>query len=181
MLRFFAVASVVLTLASGIGLLWLIWRGAEPGGIDDAWTVLFGPPDLGPVDFATLERRRSPNDALVCRGEECPKAKADRAAKVYPVPGERLRAIVREVALAQPGVEPVFSERWADHDRYVARTRIMRYPDTIDVAVFGLTDATSTLALYSRSQIGRSDLGANRARLDAWLAAIDAGVARPQP
>lgn len=179
--RVFAIAALMIALGSGVGLLWLIWRGAEPGGIDDAWGLVFGPPDLGPVDFATLKRRASPNDALVCRREECPSAATDREAPVYPVSGERLRAIVREVALAQPGVEPVFSERWADQDRYVARTRIMRFPDTIDAAIYDLGNGRSTLALYSRSQIGYSDMGTNRRRLDTWLSAIDAAVRRAQP
>jgi uncharacterized protein (DUF1499 family) len=34
----------------------------------------------------------------------------------------------------------------------------------------------STLAIYSRSLIGRSDLGVNRARVTRWLAALEASL-----
>jgi uncharacterized protein (DUF1499 family) len=49
---------------------------------------------------------------------------------------------------------------------------MMRFPDTIDVLIIGCGEGRSTLALYSRSQIGRSDLGINRARLERWLRRI---------
>ena len=36
--------------------------------------------DLDPIDFNALERRSSPNDALVCPVGVCPKARADAVA-----------------------------------------------------------------------------------------------------
>ena len=45
----------------------------------------------------------------------------------------------------------------------------MRYPDTVDVLVLPAEGGRSTVAIYSRSQIGRSDLGANLARIRRWL------------
>ena len=48
----------------------------------------------------------------------------------------------------------------------------MRFPDTIDAEVLPVGDNQSTLALYSRSLIGRKDFGVNRARLTRWLAAL---------
>jgi uncharacterized protein (DUF1499 family) len=38
----------------------------------------------------------------------------------------------------------------------------------------------STLALYSRSQIGRSDFGVNRRRIERWVERIGALAAREQ-
>ena len=55
--------------------------------------------------------------------------------------------------------------------RFVQYTRLMRYPDTIDVEVIPAGE-NSTLALYSRSLVGRKDFGVNRARLKRWLAAL---------
>ncbi len=156
-----------LVLVAGFGVL--LWRGAEPGGIDDAWALVAGKPDLGPVDFATLERRSSPNDALACPPGLCAKAKPDIESPVFPVAGERLRAIVAEVAKGEPGTEIVFEDRWEEHDRYIVRSRLMRFPDTVDAHVIGAGEGRSTLALYSRSQIGYSDLGVNRARIERWL------------
>lgn len=143
------------------------------------WTALFGPADLGPVEFATLRRRRSPTDALFCPPDACPLATPDGVPPVFPVAGERLRAIVAEAALADPDTEIVFEERWAEHDRYVARSRLLRFPDTIDALIVGRGEGRSTIALYSRSRIGLYDLGVNRARLRRWLDRIGQMAERP--
>ena len=49
----------------------------------------------------------------------------------------------------------------------------MRFPDTIDIEVFPAGQRQSTLAIYSRSLLGRKDFGVNRARIARWLAALD--------
>jgi uncharacterized protein (DUF1499 family) len=45
----------------------------------------------------------------------------------------------------------------------------MRFPDTIVVRYLRLGENRSTLAIYSRSQLGRYDLGVNLARIERWL------------
>jgi uncharacterized protein (DUF1499 family) len=170
------VAGAGALLALGFG--GLVWRGSEPGGIEDAWTLIFGPPDLGYVDFQTLERRAAPNDALACPPDLCAHARPDIVPPIYPVSGERLRRIAAEAALTDPDTQPVFAARWEDHDRYLARSRTLRFPDTIDVLVIVRSENRATLALYSRSQIGYRDFGVNRARIERWLARIGAAVAR---
>ena len=74
---------------------------------------------------------------------------------------------MREVASRQPQTQIVYSARWDEEDRYVVRSKRMRFPDTVNVRIFGAGDQGSTLALYSRSQIGYSDMGANEQRLRA--------------
>lgn len=165
------------TLVAGAGFAALLLRGAAPGGIDDVYTRLFGPPDLGPVDFPTLRRRSSPNDSLACPPDVCT-APADMTVPDFPLDGERLRALVLAIA-AEDGAEHVFASSTQPQDRYVARTRVMRFPDTIDVLIVERDAGRATLALYSRSQIGRSDLGANRARLGRWIARLAARTAQP--
>ncbi len=155
-------------LVIGFGLL--VARGEEPGGIEEAW-MLLGPPDLGPVDVATLDR--SPADALACPPDHC-RAGADFVVPVLPVPGERLRAIVAAVATGEPRTELVFQDRWAEEDRYVARSALLRLPDTVVVAIIGAGEGRATLALYGRPQVAAMDLGGNRARLARWLARIEA-------
>ena len=44
-------------------------------------------------------------------------------------------------------------------DRYVQRSRLMRFPDTIVVRFFDRPGGRSTIALYSRSQLGEGDMG----------------------
>ncbi|WP_375456012.1 hypothetical protein [uncultured Methylobacterium sp.] len=166
-LRWLLVGGLVL-LGGWFGVL--VARGEEPGGIEEAW-MLLGPPDLGPVDVATLARTRG--DALACPPDHC-RVRADIVAPTLPVSGERLRAIVAAVAAGEPRTERVFEDRWAEEDRYVARSKVLRLPDTIAVAIVGAGQGRATLALYARPQFALTDLGGNRARLVRWLARIEA-------
>jgi uncharacterized protein (DUF1499 family) len=146
----------------------------KPFGIERVWAMAFGSPDLGAVDFHRLIRRTTPNDALVCAPGLCGQAKPDLTAPVFPMTAHDLRQRIRAVALAEPGGIQVAEAASGMGDRYVVRTPLMRYPDTVDVLVLPQPDGKSTVMMYSRSQIGRSDLGANLARLRRWLAAIEA-------
>jgi uncharacterized protein (DUF1499 family) len=168
-----AVAIGLLSVGLGYGL----WRGWETG-LERTWQSLFGSPDLGPVDFATLKRRATPNDALICPREVCPQARPDSESPVFPFSGARLRSLVTEAALSEPGTTLV--EKGPEQDRYLVRTRLMRFPDTVVVQVFDRGQEGSTLALYSRSQIGRSDFGVNRRRIERWIALAGALAARQQ-
>lgn len=130
--------------------------------------------DIGPVNFATLTRHDTPNDALVCPAARCPNAKPDEEPKTYPMTPAELLARLKAVVLAEPDTKELSCAPNCDHtDRFVQYTRLMRYPDTIDIEVFSVPDNRSTLAIYSRSLVGRSDLGVNHARVMRWLAALD--------
>jgi uncharacterized protein (DUF1499 family) len=169
-----AIGIVLALAAAAVVLTW------KAGGFERAYAAVFGPPDLGPVDFARIERRRTPNDALACPEGLCGAAAADVPAPVYSVPPERLRAIVAEVASEEPGTEAVVSDDGLQ-DRYVVRTRLMRFPDTVNVWIVDRGEGRSTLALYSRSQIGVSDFGVNRARVESWLRRIGQIAATAPP
>jgi uncharacterized protein (DUF1499 family) len=143
--------------------------------LDDFYAQLFGPPILERVGFATLTRRSSPNDALVCPPDLCVKARIDIVPPVYAVSAQRLRAIVAEVAEGEPRTLPSWRNDHSDdgdQDQYGARSRLLRFPDTIDVKLIPRGEDSATLALYSRSQIGYWDFGVNRARLERWLKRI---------
>ena len=94
-------------------------------------------------------------------------------AKVYPLAPADLLARVKRVALAEPDTKELPGapdrERGA---RFVQYTRLMRYPDTTDVDIIPAGEGRATLALYSRSLVGRKDFGVNCARLTRWLAAV---------
>ncbi len=72
-LKTIAAAVLIAGIAAAAVLL------SEPRRI---WT-LFGPADLGDIDFATLVRRSSPNDALACSPGLCG-ATADMAGATVP-------------------------------------------------------------------------------------------------
>jgi uncharacterized protein (DUF1499 family) len=97
-------------------------------------------------------------------------ARAEIAATVFAVDARALRdtmarALAEERDLARVAVNPV-----AGTERHVQRTPRLGFPDAIDVLYVDLPGGRSTRALYSRSQIGYRDLGANRARIERWLA-----------
>jgi uncharacterized protein (DUF1499 family) len=130
--------------------------------------------DMGPVDFATLRRRSTPNDALVCPPGHCPFAKPDHEAKIYDATPAELSARLTRVALSEPDTSALSSDpRHIRLLRFVQYSRVMRFPDTIDVEVLPSGQGRSTLAIYSRSLVGYGDFGVNRARIERWLAALD--------
>jgi len=136
--------------------------------------LLGGPLDVGPVDFAGLRRHATGNDALICPPGLCAEAEPDGDAKVYDINLDQLLDRLRTIALAEPGTELLeCGVGCARVARFVQRTRIMRFPDTIDVAVYAAGQNKSTLAIYSRSLVGRRDFGVNRARVARWLAELD--------
>ncbi|MFO1147897.1 MAG: DUF1499 domain-containing protein [Alsobacter sp.] len=139
----------------------------RPGGIGRFWG-LFGAADQGPVDFATLVRRRTPNDALVCPSWLC-QATPDIAAPLYALPAEDLRKRVITIVLADSDAVQVAEGGVSRSDRFVVRTPLLRFPDTVDLMVVPLGPDRSTLALYSRSLVGMGDMGTNLARLRRWL------------
>ena len=58
---------------------------------------------------------------------------------------------------------------------YVTRTKIMSFRDYTTVTLMQSPDGTaSTLQVYGRLRFGKADLGVNRARIEGWLAALDA-------
>jgi uncharacterized protein (DUF1499 family) len=136
-------------------------------GPERIW-ALFGPADLGPVNFEVLKRRTSPNDSLACPQNICT-AKSDVLPPVFAVSAPELQKAFAKVIASEPSVEQVTSDDGGFTQRYVQRTKIMRFPDTIVVRFIDLGDGRSTIALYSRSQLGESDFGVNRARIERWL------------
>ncbi len=125
-----------------------------------------------PASLRGIVRPRSPNHALAAPAGFDPQP--DIVTPPYRVPAAALLAAVEAVALAQPRVFAGPGRADAPWRRdYVARSRLLNFPDLVAVEVLP-GDGASGLVLWSRSVYGRSDLGVNRARLAAWLAALDA-------
>jgi uncharacterized protein (DUF1499 family) len=128
------------------------------------------------VDFKTLELTRKPNQFLVAPDGYCQKAKPHLESKVYEVPVETLHAAFRAVAERQPRTEVI--EKRDDGARLVQKSKLIGFPDYIDVQFLSMAATQSTLLIYSRSKYGRSDLGVNKKRIVAWLAELDAELAK---
>lgn len=128
----------------------------------------FGSADLGDIDFRIVQRRTSPNDALVCKADFC-SATADFAAPDFELGADSLFTLFRHAIDDEPRLERVDTNVAEQTLRYVQRSRWMGFPDTINVKIFPLPGGRSTIALYSRSQLGKGDFGVNRTRLTRWI------------
>lgn len=113
---------------------------------------------------------------LACPQDYC-LAKPDEITPLRSVPADRMRYIVREAIDAQPDVV-LISE--ADEGLRLVYQQDGGWLDGLDTVTVEIVDAdqgVSGVAIYSESP-GGSDMGANRRRVRAWLAAIDAAIAR---
>jgi uncharacterized protein (DUF1499 family) len=183
MLRLVRRTAWLLLLAATLAFAGFAATTREDSVLALIYEAVFGPPDLGPVDFGTMARRRRPNDALACPAGLCDRAEPDFSPPVFALSEDELRERLTAAILREPGVTPVYRDARPGlpaQDRYVARSALMSYPDTIDVRYVPLAENRATLALYSRSQIGIRDFGVNLARVRRWTdpAFIGAEVAR---
>jgi uncharacterized protein (DUF1499 family) len=122
------------------------------------------------MDVAHIVQPSSPNTALAAPSGFSPAP--DIVTPAYKVPAERLFALVQDVAANQPRIyqAALYPQQLQVH--YVARSAAFNFPDLIMAQVRPDGADTSELILYSRSVYGESDLGVNRKRVQAWLAAL---------
>ena len=143
-------------------------------GREESWELLFGSPDLGPVEFATLQKISRPNQVLLCPANVCKAATPDMMPPVYAVSVDKLRDAFHQIISQEAHAEQVAVDAAEQTERYIIRTNLMRFPDIVRVKFIALDNDTSTLAIYSQAQIGYSDRGVNKARVQRWLNALDA-------
>jgi uncharacterized protein (DUF1499 family) len=156
-------APVMPTLASLLGLLMPACGATGARGVP-----------VAPFDIARLVRPASPNSALAAPAGFSPPP--DLVTPTYPVPPERLFAVLHGVADGQPRTFLAAEDAARLQAQFVARSRVLNFPDILSAQVLPAPAGDSLLVLYSRSMYGYSDFGANRVRLRAWLAAINAAV-----
>lgn len=166
-LRILAIAlglAVVLLPAAGAVLFWQLAKQSVALA-EDALRTPF------PLDDCTaLQRPATPNHWFAAGGE-CA-ANADAPAPEFAMPAEEQAALWRQwlgqqqdVEVAPPGSDPLAI-------RAVATTALFGFVDIVAIRALPLSENRSTLAIYSRSLVGESDLGANQERVEAWLEAF---------
>lgn len=127
-----------------------------------------------PQDIAALVRPASPNAALAA--PEGFRPAPDLVTPICAVAPQRLYAVLKQVGAAQPrtSLDIAFDEALQAH--YVVRSAALGFPDLMWVQALPAADGGSRIVLWSRSVLGRYDLGANRARVRRWLSAVDAAL-----
>jgi len=153
-----AVASTALFLSLGPSRFWNLFRE----------------PDLSSVEFQNLVRSPHPNDALACPPGTCAAA-AEITPPAFGVSAADLGNAFRHLIETEPRVEVIASGA-GSQDIYIQRSRVLGFPDVIVVSFIDLPDGRSTLAVYSRSVLGRSDFGVNKARIHGWRKRLSEAV-----
>jgi len=145
---------------------------------DRFWERLAGNPDLGMVDFASLARGPKPNEALACPPGHCPNYKDAMPAPVFNIEAPRIARVLADDLAMLERTTRVDDESDPLRFRYVTRTPLMHYPDTVNIEIIPLAsvdgEPRSSIAIHSRAKLGYSDLGMNRARIEKWLSRLEA-------
>ncbi len=134
------------------------------------WDKLLSEGPAENIDFATLELSDKPNQFLLCPADLCGRAQAHLESPTFEMPLGDLRRAFTLLVKAEAGVETTLES--PDGLNFVVRTPLLRWPDWVTVQFIDLGEDRSTLAVYSRSVYGRSDFGANGARVARWLAQL---------
>lgn len=142
-------------------------------GREQMLAALFGPIELTRIDFKTLSLPERPNQYLVCPRDHCA-AKPHAESPVYNLSVADLKERWLAMLARQPRIQQLSVS--ADGLQYdvIQRSLVIRFPDSITVRFLALGETRSALAIYSRSQYGYFDFGANRRRVTAWLEALQA-------
>jgi len=114
---------------------------------------------LAPSDVARWHRMPEVN------GDKSFKSGVIRQVAAAPEGLARIDAIIRDT----PRTRVLAGSVREGKITFVTRSRMMGFPDYTTVQQAG-----GILEIYARSRFGRSDLGVNRARVEGWLARLQA-------
>ena len=124
------------------------------------------------VDPATARPGATLNQYLAApRGTTA--ATADAETRLYPESPRALLARFDAIARAQPRTRVVAGDPDSLMITYVQRSRVFGFPDYLTVKAVAV-EGGAGLIVWSRARYGRGDFGVNRARVEAWLALLDA-------
>jgi uncharacterized protein (DUF1499 family) len=140
---------VVLVAAGAIAMRFVTDDPAE-------WHV---DPLTAPTPSTPNSYRVAPVDADIDRNADAP---------TFTLSAAELATAFDRIALADARTEVLAGSADEGFVTYVQRSAFFAFPDYISVRFID-TDAGSTLAVFSRSRFGQSDLGVNKKRVTRWL------------
>ncbi|NNF76955.1 MAG: DUF1499 domain-containing protein, partial [Rhizobiales bacterium] len=120
------------------------------------------------IDFRKTVLVSTPNQYLMCPPGYCTD-KPHMISPVFPVPRTELEKAWDAMMNKKVDFVPLKKSGRPHRRHYEQRSKLLRYPDRITVEFQARDDATSSLAIYSRSKYGYSDGGVNEARVKSLL------------
>lgn len=131
-----------------------------------------GVPVAGPLDFAAPPMPPSPNWWMALPPDENPPSPRCTLHALPPADAGAAWDALQAVASRMPRCFPLAAWPERRQAQWVVRSAVLNFPDIVTAEV----TAAGGIRLHSRSLIGWSDLGVNRRRVAAWLAALDAAL-----
>lgn len=138
------------------------------------------------LDFQTLVRPGSPNTFLLAPEGLCAQAEPDEISPVFAEAPEALHDHILSVLSGVRDTEIVVQDRPGGRIQAVATTDLMRFKDDMDIQILAVDrghedtsnaksgNPASQLAIYSRSRVGYSDMGANAKRVRSLVKKLGA-------
>jgi uncharacterized protein (DUF1499 family) len=124
------------------------------------------------LDFQTLERPKSPNTYLVAPAGFVDHAHPDEEGPIFFCSPESLFSQVEALVAMRKDWRLKALDAQAGRISFIAVSKLLKFKDDVDIAILP-DDGKSTLAIYSASRVGYSDLGANAKRVKELLASLE--------
>jgi len=138
-------------------------------GRERIWMMVAGTPDRGQYDFSLASRSLTPNDALACTEGLCEKPDFVIAAR-QGQPDLVLNDVIGDFLAGDPLARRLDTGSDPLRARFVTYSPLMRFPDLVSLEAVALPDGMTGLMAYVRAQLGSSDMGKNRERLERLFA-----------
>jgi Protein of unknown function (DUF1499) len=161
--------AVFLILAAVTGFL--------AAGPRNVWMEFGGPPDFPRESLAEFHRPDMPNDALACPTEYCIHSKIDLVAPVYAVNAATLGQRLLDQLPSMKTLELFGVEHDGLRLNLIDYTPVMQFPAGVTIEFIPLGEDRSSVAIYSHSQFGYWDFGANLQLVQAILDLLNGIVA----
>ena len=154
-------------------LTWLLGVAAVVMiGVGIAFRLIGHDPAIWHVDPTIAERTGRQNDYVVAPSGTT-QAKIDTVFQTTDLAPRDLLFLFDSIASNSARTIVVDGSVDALHITYVQQSMIFGFPDYVSVKAID-AEGGAGLVIWSRSRFGYSDTGANKARIDAWLAAMGA-------
>lgn len=121
------------------------------------------------INFATFKKPNTPNFYISCPTAYCPQIISKGTTPTYNLSVETLIQRWNIMIKKQPRIELITKSTEKRQHVYVQYSWFFHFPDFIYVQFIPLNQSQSSIAIYSQSYFGYSDLGVNKKRVDHLL------------